>query len=175
MGVHEDILMLDVKLQKLKVDYDQYFAGVIKIPPFKQEEEVRRYIRKYSGVPINNTALSFKYKSLVGRYTSYDNLWKRYLRQIDDGTFRRGGRVAPVAMKKEKGEGEESLAEKLYKDFISAKASLNEKTDNIKVTSIESLIKKQTEAIKAKYKCSSVDYKVVTENGQAKIKAIPRK
>jgi len=173
MGVHEDILMLDVKLQKLKVDYDQYFAGVIKIPPFKQEEEVRRYIRKYSGVSINNTALSFKYKSLVGRFTSYDNLWKRYLRQIDEGTFRRGGGFSPVAINREK--GEESQAERLYKDFISAKASLHEKTDSIKVSTIENLIKKQTEAIKSKYKCSSVDYKVVTENGQAKIKAIPRK
>ena len=173
MGVHEDILMLELKLQKLKVEYDQYFAGIIKIPPFKLQEEVKRFIRKYSTIQINNTALSFKYKSLVGRYTSYDNLSKRHMRQIDEGTFKRGSRFTPAAKKKEN--GNETQAEKLFKDYISAKASLNEKTDGIKVTTIENIIKKQTEAIKSKYKCSSVNYKVVTENGQAKIKAVPKK
>ena len=173
MGVHEDILMLELKLQKLKVAFDQYFAGIIKIPPFKLQEEVKRFIRKYSGIEINNTALSFKYKSLVGRYTSYDNLWKRYMRQIDDGTFKRGSGFAPAATKKEK--GDETQAEKIFKDYISAKTSLKEKTDGIKVTTIENIIKKQTEAIKSKYKCSSVDYRVVTENGKAKIKAVPKK
>ncbi|MBE9503178.1 MAG: hypothetical protein IME96_03280 [Proteobacteria bacterium] len=173
MGVHEDILLLELKLQRLKVEYDQYFAGIIKIPPFKPQEEVKRFIRKYSTIQINNTALAFKYKSLVGRYTSYDNLWKRHMRQIDEGTFKRGSGFAPAAIKKGKEDG--TQAEKLFKDYISAKTSLNEKIDGIKVTTIENIIKKQTEAIKSKYKCSTVDYRVVTENGQAKIKAVPKK
>ena len=176
MGVHEDILMLEMKLHKLKVDYDQYFCKILKIPPFKLQEEIKRIIRKYSNVKIQNSGIAFKYKSLVGRYTSYDNLWKRSLREIDEGTFKRGRRGATTAPRKEAiVTADESQAEKLYKEFISAKSSLNEKTDNIKVSMLEKIIEKQTNQIKAKYKCDKVDYKVVTENGQAKIKAIPKK
>ena len=176
MGAHEDILMLEMKLQKLKVDYDQYFCNILKIPPFRLQEEVKRVIRKYSNVKINNAGIAFKYKSLVGRYTSYNTLWKRTMRQIDEGTYKRGGRGASASPQKDVlKNSDESQAEKLYKEFISAKASLNEKTDKIKVTTIAEIIAKQTAQIKSKYECASVDYKVVTENGQAKIKAIPKK
>lgn len=168
--------MLEMKLHKLKVDYDQYFSRLLKIPPFKLQEEIKRIIRKYSSVKIQNSGMAFKYKSLVGRYTSYDNLWKRSLRDIDEGTFKRGRRGVSVKPQKEAAAiGEENQAEKLYKEFISAKSSLNEKTDNIKVSMLEKIIEKQTTQIKAKFKCDKVDYKVVTENGQAKIKAIPKK
>jgi hypothetical protein len=176
MGSHEDILLFEMKLQKLKVEYEQYFCGVIKIPPFKLHEEVKRAIRLQSGKPISNTSLQFKYNSLVGRYTSYNTLWTRQMRQLEDGTLKRGtktglGHVKPT----EKPPTEETPAEKLYKDYMAAQKSLHSSGNSVTVKGLQAMINKQTTAIQSKYKCSSVEYKVVTENGKAKIKAIPKK
>lgn len=176
MGEHEDILNLELKINQLRVQYDQYFAALIRIPPFKLQEEVKKIVRLYSSRKISNTALNFKYNSLVGRYTTFDNLWKRHLRMLDDGTLKRGaGFSSGSALKKKEAPVNESPSEKLYKEYISAKQGLNQGTDNIKVQSLKAVIDKQTAAIKQKYKVDKVDFKVVTEGGQAKIKAIPRK
>jgi len=176
MGAHEDILLFEIKLQKLKVEYDQYFAGVIKIPPFKLHEEVKRIIRLQSGKPISNTSLQFKYNSLVGRYTSYNNLWTRHMRQLEEGTLKHGQKTGMGDAKAaEKPLTEETSAEKLYKDYMTAQKSLNASVDGITVKGLQAIINKQTAAIQAKYKCSSVDYKVVIENGKPKIKATPKK
>lgn len=177
MGIHEDILQLEMKIHQLRVDYDQYFAGVNKIPPLKLQEEVQKVVRKYSGVQIHNTALAFKFKSLVGRYTTYNNLWSRTMRQLEEGTFVRGqGRRAQLKTAvKAAAVHEESAAEKLYKEYVAAKKSLHQNSDDIKVKGLNDLIEKQTAQIKSKYKCSGVDYKVVVEGGKAKIKAVPKK
>ena len=174
MGSHEDILKLELKLQKLKVDYDQYFSGIIKLPPFKLHEEIKKFIRTQSGKPLSNTSLQFKYNSLIGRYTSYNNLWTRQMRQLEDGTLRRGGGIGgPKAA--EKAVANDTPAEKLYKEYVAAQKSGNGKSDTVTVKGLQAMIQKQTAAIQSKYKCSSVDYKVVTENGKPKIKAIPKK
>ena len=176
MGSHEDILLLEIKLQKLKVEYDQYFGGVIKIPPFKLQEEIKRIIRMQSGKPISNTSLQFKYNSLVGRYTSYNNLWTRQMRQLEDGTLRRGQKMGlGNAKAAEKPLTEETPAEKLYKEYVAAAGKSSSKSDTVTVKGLQAMIQKQTAAIQSKYKCSSVEYKVVTENGKPKIKAVPKK
>jgi hypothetical protein len=176
MGSHEDILLFEIKLQKLKVDYDQYFGGIIKIPPFKLQEEVKRIIRMQSGKPISNTSLQFKYNSLVGRYTSYNNLWTRQMRQLEDGTLRRGQKMGlGTAKAAEKPLTEETPAEKLYKEYVAAAGKSSSKSDTVTVKGLQAMINKQTTAIQSKYKCSSVEYKVVTENGKPKLKAVPKK
>ena len=177
MGVHEDILNLEMKITQLRIDYDQYFSGILKIPPFKLEDEIKRMIRGYSSKKISNTALNFRYKSQVARFSTYDSMWQRHMRLINDGTLKRGAGFLSAASskKKDKSAGKETAAEKLYKDYVQAKSTLKQSTSDVKVQSLQSMIEKQTAAIKAKYKCSSVDYKVVTEGGKAKIKAIPKK
>lgn len=177
MGVHEDILNLEMKINQLRIDYDQYFAGILKIPPFKLQDEIKRMIRLFSARKINNTALNFRYKSQVARYTTYDSMWQRHMRMINEGTMQRGAgfKSSALAGKKDDAASNETPAERLYKEYVQAKSSLKQSTDSIKVQSLQSMIEKQTAAIKSKYKCSSVEYKVVTEGGQAKIKAVPKK
>ncbi len=177
MGALEDILTLEMKINKLRIDYDQYFGGLIKIPPLKLQEEMKRILRTYGTRKIHNTALNFRYKSLVGRYTTYENMWQRHMRMVNEGTLKRGAGFSPVngAKKKHSSSSNESPAEKLFKDLAQARNGLKQDTSDLKVQNLQAMIEKQTAAIKAKYKCSSVEYKVVTEAGKAKVKAIPKK
>lgn len=176
MGVLEDILNLEMKINQLRIDWDQYFAGIKKIPPFKQEADIKRLIRVYSTRKIHKTDLNFRYKNQVSKFTTYDNMWQRHMRMINEGTLKRGpGFTAANAAKKNAPKSDESPAERLYKDLVQAKSSLKQNAGDVKVQNLQAMMAKQTEAIKAKYKCKSVEYKVVTEGGKAKIKAIPKK
>jgi hypothetical protein len=127
-----------------------------------------------SGKPISSTSLQFKYNSLVGRYTSYNTLWTRHMRQLEEGTFKKGSGTGDTKAA-EKAVVDETPAEKLYKEYVAAQKKLHIKSDDVTVKGLQAMIKKQTAAIQSKYKCSSVEYKVVTEKGKAKIKAIPKK
>ena len=177
MGALEDILTFEMKINKLRIDYDQYFGGLLKIPPFKLQEEIKRIMRTYGTRKIQNTALNFRYKSLVGRYTTYENMWQRHMRMVNEGTLKRGAGFSQVnAAKKNSGASNtDSPAEKLFKDLTQARSGLKQDTNDLKVQNLQAMIEKQTAAIKAKYKCSSVEYKVVTEDGKAKVKAVPKK
>ena len=179
MSEQDDILQLEIKIKKLKIEYDQYFSGMLKIPPFKLHNDVKQLIKYFSNRNINNTALAFKYKSLAGRYSTYNALWARYLRKLEEGTFKKGSSFsspAPAAHKCKRGLTQAlDQADLLYNEYISAKQSLNQNTNEIKIESVQEMVSKWTAQIKDKYKCNSVEFKVVIDDGRAKIKATPKK
>jgi len=104
-------------------------------------------------------------------------MWQRHMRMVNEGTLKRGAGFSQVnaAKKKQNGSSADSSAERLFKDLVQARSGLKQDTNDLKVQNLQAMIEKQTAAIKAKYKCSSVEYKVVTEAGKAKVKAIPKK
>ncbi|MFC1849755.1 MXAN_5187 C-terminal domain-containing protein [candidate division CSSED10-310 bacterium] len=85
MGIPEDLVLLEKNIEKLKFEYDQYFQGVIKIPPHTIKAAVDRLIRKYQSTQISNSALRFRYQNLVYRYNSLGELWNRRLRMKEEG------------------------------------------------------------------------------------------
>src|SRR3989304_7341072 len=100
MGLKEDLDILDTKISKLKVDYEQYFAKILKREPTALRDEIDRIILKYSNQPTTNTSLKFRYSTLTAKYTSYKQFWNRILRRIEDGNYERGagfGVISPVA------------------------------------------------------------------------------
>ncbi len=85
----EDIFGLEAKIVRLKVDYEQYFQRILKREPIQQRKEIEHTILRYTGVPINNTSLKFKFSTSISKFTSYKQYWKRTLRMIEEGTYKR--------------------------------------------------------------------------------------
>ena len=61
----------------------------------------------------------------------------------------------------------------VYDRFIEARASCGQST-NLPYESIRETLRKQVDAIKSSTQCSSVRFRVVVEEGKAKVKAIPK-
>lgn len=80
---------LSKKLEILRVRYEQYFIGVEKIAPAVMRMDVVRIMRDLEQINIKNTALKFKLRTLVQKFTSYSTYWNRTLREIEDGTYKR--------------------------------------------------------------------------------------
>ncbi len=77
------------KMEILRVRYEQYFIGIEKVPPATLRMEVARLIRELEQLKIKNTAIKFKMRTQVQKFTSYSTYWNRTLREIEDGTYRR--------------------------------------------------------------------------------------
>ena len=193
MGFKEELDMLDVKINKLKVDYEQYFAKVLKKEPAALRNEIDRIILKYSNQPTTNTSLKFRYSTLTAKYTSYKQFWNRILRRIEDGNYERGagfGVISQAAantesmqrsgttpaslegLKKEIPDND-SRFKTVYQQFMEAKKSCQDSSGDMSYEKFTQAIIQQTEQIKKDMKCSDVEYKVVVKDGKTKITIIP--
>lgn len=194
MGLKEDLDILDVKINKLRVDYEQYFAKILKKEPTALRDEIDRIILKYSNQPVTNTSLKFRYSTLTAKYTSYKQFWNRILRRIEDGTYEKGagfGVISPAAaantepmqmsvttpppsegLKKEIPDSD-SRFKTVYQQFMEAKKSCQDSSGDMPYEKFTQAIIQQTEKVKKDMKCSDVEYKVVVKDGKTKITLIP--
>jgi hypothetical protein len=189
MGAPEDIGILEVKLAELKVEYEQYFARVLKREPIQHRESVERTIRQYSNIALNNTALKFKFNNLVGKYNSYKQYWTRILRKIEEGTYTRraesvtGTRLeqasqpstssAPKkpATPRENGKNNDDSLKQVYNDYIKARKECNEPTDGLTFDKL----KQGLSAQRSKNGGNDHDLTVYVQDGKAKISMTPKK
>ncbi len=77
------------KLEILRVRYEQYFMGIEKTAPAVMRMDVARIMRNLEQMNVKNTALKFKIRQCIQKFTSYSTYWNRILREIEDGTYKR--------------------------------------------------------------------------------------
>lgn len=73
------------QIETLKVDYEKFFLGIIKVEPYPQKMAIVRVIQKYTRKPITNSMLSFRYRNLSARFLTYQEYWGRMVRLIEEG------------------------------------------------------------------------------------------
>jgi len=179
MGIDEDILALEAKIVRLKADYEQYFQRVIKREPIQQREEIERTILRYTGVPINNTSLKFRFSTSVSKFTSYKQYWKRTLRMIEEGTYKRraesGGATintpppSPVATPVPKTTTAAALGrggmKNAYEKYLNSREKCGESTKDVTYEKFQKRIAAQQKKLGAEGK----HLKVFVKDGKTKI------
>ena len=88
-NIDEDLQVLDAKVKQLRLDYEQYFLGSRPRVPNVLRGEVQKMIAYYANVPIQNTALRFRFNNLRARYFSFRRHWDETVRKIEDGSYER--------------------------------------------------------------------------------------
>jgi hypothetical protein len=85
---------LEVRLERLRSLYEQYFIGIEKLEPAVARKDVDRRFWELKKVRIRNTALRFRFQTLIQRYNTLQQYWMRICRQIENGTYSRHVRKA---------------------------------------------------------------------------------
>lgn len=71
---------LEDDIRKLKIDFDIYFNGATKRPPLEARARLEAQLKRV----MDNRSMSFAQRyflnSLIARYTSYRELWRRTLK-----------------------------------------------------------------------------------------------
>jgi hypothetical protein len=185
MAIAEDILLLEKKLNELITKYEQYFIGLEKREPLPVLAEVEKLVRRYSGVPINNTMHKHRFTMLVARLNTYREHWNRILKMMEDGRYSRDRFISDLHLRqKVKPEKEQpgtsqptadSDLDRLVHEFREARKACNLPIDKITRELVASTIEKQKPALAAKLGTDHLAFRVVIEDGKPKLKAGLRK
>ena len=110
----EDVLTdLAIRMERVKVLYEQYFMGIEKIEPQTARKEIQRMMLALQQEYIRNTGLRFKFNTMLQKWNIYITYWNRILREIENGTYvRHVEKVKRAAMR----EGKSVPAEVLRKN-----------------------------------------------------------
>lgn len=178
---------LEQKLFLLKLTYDKYFNGIEAKEPVREREEVRRLLRDLSQIEVKNSVQRYKFKTLQARATAVEQYLTRNLFMIERGTHPKFKFRADLRDKRRseldnarhrrretlnRQKSEEVGYRDTYQQFMSAREQCGQRSD-LEFNKVRVALRKQVEAIKTQYGCSSVKLRVTVVDGKARVKAVP--
>ncbi|MEM9176628.1 MAG: MXAN_5187 C-terminal domain-containing protein [Myxococcota bacterium] len=178
----EELKILEVRLTQLKLEYEKYFLGSRPTEPSQARSEVQKTVIRFSNMRITNTAQRFKFNSLNGRFQAFKRQWDNILRQIEAGTYKRHVFKADLRDRERGIDGGAGGARPnaggggadrgdLFETYRDAMMANGQNTKGLTAEKLQKAIAKQEAAIKKKYGCDAVDFKVVVTDGKVKLKA----
>jgi len=181
--IEEDLTLLDARLKQLRVEYEQYFLGFRKREPQLLRGDVQKIISYYANVPIRNTGYRFKFNNLRARFFSLRRHWDETQRKIEEGRYaqhqfqaelhdRERGLEAAAAAPGPRPADEDDL-DALFQAFVSAREATGQGTAGLSRERLASQLAEQRAALRERYGVSAVRFRVVVEDGRAKLKATP--
>jgi hypothetical protein len=82
----EALDQLNREVQQLRVDFERFFNGALPFPPEELRGRVQAQIRHLRGLSNGATAVdSFRLSDLEARFNSYNELFNRRLRDVEEG------------------------------------------------------------------------------------------
>ncbi len=184
MAFDEDLQVLETKIKQLKLDYDQYFLGTRPREPSQARGEVQKLFALYSQQPIQNTALRFRYNSIQARYFALRRQWDETQRKVEEGTYSRHVFKADLhdRLRSQKGGGAgpkpnppaaPTAEPDLFEAYRDACRSTGQDVSALTREKLATVLSKQEAALRKQYACSEVRFRVVVEDGKARLKAQP--
>ena len=174
----EQLVRLEEDIRRLKVEFDIYFNGAAKRPPYDTKGRVETLIKRMADDRTLTFAQRYQYNSLVARYTSFMQLWRRTMQDREEG---RGGtrRPAPAPPPVESpstfvcadARGDVSTVRELYEALVAAKQRCGEQTDDLSFPRFHRMITEKSEALKERAGCERVHFSVSVADGHVRFKA----
>ena len=182
----EDLDELDESMSGLQVLYEKYFLGIDRKPPDLERTRISKKLRELRTTTVKNTALKFRINTLFAKLISFERMWDRTLREIEEGTYKRDVFKAKLHQKVREGAGAKVVAapqapeisddklKKLYDTYLVARQRCGESTEGISFDTVAKRIRAQVPQLMEKHRARNIEFKVVIKAGKAVLKAIPR-
>jgi hypothetical protein len=178
-SIDEDLKILDHKLNQLRREYEQYFLGTRPREPVLLAGEVRKLIAILSNNPFPNTSLKFRFGSICSRYQAYNRQWQDTLRKIDQGTYVRHRFKADLREREAKEERRPAAAPRgarvddpgIYAAYVEARQACGQDVKNLSPAKLRAILREQEKSLRARYGDADIRFRVVVEDGRAKLKA----
>jgi hypothetical protein len=180
----EELDAMDEAIVEVQVLYEKYFLGIDRRPPDHERKQVSNRMRTLKTTYVKNTALKFRLHTLFAKLISFERMWDRTLREIEDGTYHRDVFKAKLhASREERQKAAKQQASsfhisddklrKLYETYVTARQRTGESVAGLTFDAVASKIRSQVPELLSKHKASNVEFKVVIKGGKAILKAVP--
>ena len=83
--VQKDMQVLGATLKQLEMEYNMFFAGRLKRPPWETRGRVEALVKKWDRGYIQSAADRFQFDTLQRRFQTFIDLWDRGLRAREEG------------------------------------------------------------------------------------------
>src|SRR5688500_5819195 len=81
----EEIDRLEEDIRRLKNKFDQFFAGIQKMPPTTDRRNLEAFIHELSKQNFRDNTRRFRFNTLLTRYNQYREMWARRMREREEG------------------------------------------------------------------------------------------
>ena len=189
MGVAENVPTIDDQLsrleediRRLKIEFDIFFNGASKRPPYDTKGRVETMIKRLGDDRTLNYAQRYRYGALASRYNAFRDLWRRTMQGREEG---RDAVAAARAQAKQQavagfvrtnfvcGDAHKDveLVKDIYSKLVEAKKLCGEPVEDFSFPRFHRLIASQADGLKERLGCSKVSFSIDVEGGHVSFKA----
>jgi hypothetical protein len=189
VSIERDLDLLERSLKSLRIDYERFFAGSLKTPPFPARKKVEEVLKRVGNATVDRAAEQFRLQALQSRFTAMTELWDKRLAAREEGRlFFHVPKVVPVptppparrprsvtdggasASVKAGGRGD---MKPLFDRFCAARAAAGEDVSRLRYERFEELVKKQAAEIRRATGATRLAFEVQTRGGKVKLVGRP--
>ncbi len=188
VSIEHELDVLERKVSDLRVEFERFFSGVLKLPPNKVKQTVQEQLRKLSNLEVDKAAERFRLQALQSRFNSLSDLWERKIQAREEGKslatlhMRSGvpdeptpqAGVRKVAEKRDEKPPSDVKPRKvdfrpLFEKYIAAKQAAGEDVSRIRYERFEELVRKQAEDIRNKTGATRLVFEIKSDEGRVRL------
>lgn len=176
ISIDEQLNRLEEEIRKLKVEFDIYFNGGTGKPPHDSKYRVESLVKRLYDARGMTFGQRFRYNSLVARFNVYKELWRRNLKEREEG----GREVAAVEPTRAfpattvrccDPQTEPEKVREIYDNLLLAKRHCGERIGEVPFDRFQQMIGTQVRQIKDKLGCNAIEFTIEVDEGAVKFKA----
>jgi hypothetical protein len=178
-SVDEQLARLEEDVRRLKVEFDIYFNGAAKRPPYDTKGRVETVIKRLAEDRTLTFAQRYRYNTLVARYNSFLQLWRRTMTEREEGrgpARRDQGAQGPAAESPRTfvcadPRADVKTVKTLFETLVEAKRRCGEPTEDLSFARFHRMVTEKAEALKTRAGCDRVHFSVGVSDGRVSFKA----
>ncbi len=181
LTIDEQLNRLEEDIRRLKVEFDIYFNGAAKRPPYDTKGRVETIIKRLADDRSLAFVQRYRYNSLVARHTSFLQLWRRTMQDREEGRHASSARLSARPQVVQEASqltfvcadpySDVATIKNLFESFVEAKKQCGEPIDDLSFPKFHHLIATKTDALKVRAGCERVQFSITTEDGRVSFKA----
>ena len=178
----EQLTRLEDDIRKLRVEFDIFFNGGAKRPPYDTKGRVETFLKRLADDRSLTYAQRYRYNSLASRYNAFRDLWRRTMQGREEGRdavsaarahakTEMPAEVEPVSFVCSDAHHEVEVLQRLYDSLLDAKRRCGEPTEDLSFPKFHRLVASKTDGLKQQFGCERVRFSVAVEGGHVSFKA----
>jgi len=184
VSIDSELAALDRRMTALKVDYERFFSGDLKLPPIAARRELEQFLKRLGNEDIDRAADRFRLQAMEGRYNAMRELWEKKLSAREQGRTLAGRPLAhpPPSPADASSPGPVDAAgagdvkpkrrvdfSPLFERYCTARRTLGEDVSKLRYDKFEEQVLRQAEEIRKRTGCKKLVFEVHTQEGRVRL------
>jgi hypothetical protein len=180
--IDEQLSRLEEDIRRLKIEFDVFFNGASKRPPYDTKGRVETQIKRLGDDRTLGYAHRYRYTSLASRYNAFRDLWRRTMQGREEGRDPMASARAQAKQKAFEGfkkadfvcedaHKDVELVKSVYSALVEARKVCGEPVEDFSFPRFHRLIASQADALKERLGCKRVSFSIDVEGGHVSFKA----